>query len=286
MSLHRFGPLVGTLALAAGLAACGGGVSKSSFVSKADGACGSGNATLGGVAKPTNLPELATAAGTVATTVDTQAGALRAIKAPGDDKAAIAGVIAALADVAAPARALQDAAGKADDAATARAVTALKAKVDAASTQATTYGLTACGAGLQTPVNTVFDGGKAVLKAAYVARADALCTAANRKADALNQGSSLAAYGRYLVIYIPIEEKLFADIKALVTPPGDEATVADMLAAQDKVIANDKDTRAAAQKGDSAQVDRLGDLNNTFVTQSNSKFDAYGLRNCGTLGNF
>jgi hypothetical protein len=286
MTIHRFGPFVGALALAAGLTACGGGVSKSGFVSKADGACAPGNATLGGVAKPTNLPELATAAGTVVSTVDAQAAALRKLKAPGDDKAAVAGVVGALAEVAAPARSLQEAAGKSDDAATARAVNDLKAKADAASTQASTYGLAACAVGLKGPVDTVFDGGKTVIKAAFVARADALCTAANKKADALNQGSTLAAFGRYLVTYIPIEEKLFADIKGLVTPPGDESTVSDMLAAQDKVIANDKEAQAAAQKGNTAQVDRLGDANNALVTQSNSKFDAYGLKNCGTLGSF
>lgn len=286
MRLHRFWPIIGTVALAAGLAACGGGVSKSAFVSKADAACGPGNSSLGAVAKPTSMPELATAAGTVASTADAQAGTLRQLKVPGDDKATVTGVIGAIAEIAAPARALQEAAGKADDGAAARATNDLKAKADAAATQAKTYGLLACGTGLQTPVNTVFDGAKTVIKAAYVARADALCTAANRKADALNPGSSLAAFGRYLVAYIPIEEKLFADIKALATPPGDESAVADMLAAQDKVIANDKDTRAAAQKGDAAAVDRHDTLNTALVTQANSKFDAYGLRNCGSLGSF
>ena len=110
-----------TLALLAALSACGGGVSKTDFVTKADAACGPGNGTVGAVAKPTNLPELATAAGTVATTVDGQAEALRKVDAPDDDKAAVAGVIGALSEVSGPARALQDAAGKTDDAATARA---------------------------------------------------------------------------------------------------------------------------------------------------------------------
>ncbi len=286
MSAWRFGPFVSALALAAGLAACGGGVSKSGYVSKADVACGPGNASLGAVAKPSNLPELATAAGTVATTVDAQAGALRAIKAPGDDKAAVADVIGALAEVAAPARALQDAAGKSDDAATARAINDLKAKADAASTRASTYGLAACAVGLKAPVATVFDGGKTVIKAAYVARADSLCTAANKKAEGLAAPTSLASFSRFLVAYIPIEEKLLNDIKALVAPPGDEATIADIVAAQDKVIANDKDTQAAAQKGSTAQVDKFDDLNTMLITQAHAKFDTYGLRNCGTLGNF
>ena len=110
------------LALAAGLAGCGGGVSKTDFVTKADGACGPGNGALGAVAKPSNLPELATAAGTVASTIDGQAEALRKLDAPGDDKVVVGGVITALADVSGPARALHEAAGKSDDKATAQAV--------------------------------------------------------------------------------------------------------------------------------------------------------------------
>jgi hypothetical protein len=87
-------------------------------------------------------------------------------------------------------------------------------------------------------------------------------------------------------VYIPIEDKLLTDIKALVSPPGEEATIADMVTAQEKVIANDKDTLAAAQKGNMAQVDKFDDLNTTLITQAHAKFDAYGLRNCGSLGNF
>ncbi len=286
MNLHHFGPLVGVLALATGLAACGGGESQSGFVSKADGACAPGNATMAAVAKPSNLPDLAMAAAAVGSTVDAQAGALRKLKVPGDDKAVVAGVIGAIAEVAGPARALQEAAGKTDDGATARAATDLKAKVDAAATQAKAYGLTACGTGLQAPTANVFDGSRTIIKAAYVARADALCTAANKKADTLSAGTTLAAFGRFLAAYVPIEQKLITDIKALVAPPGDEATIADMLAAQDKVIANDKDTQAAAQKGNAAQVDKFDTLNTALITQAHAKFDAYGLRNCGSLGNF
>jgi hypothetical protein len=277
---------VAALALAAGLTACGGGVSKADFVAKADGACGPGNGTLAAVAKPTNLPELSTAAGTVATTVDAQADALRKLDAPGDDKAAVAGVIGAIAEVSGPARALQDAAGKTDDAATAKAANELKAKTDAAAASASSYGLTACGKGLQAPVTTVFDGAKTVLKAAFVAKADALCSAANRRADALPEPTSLTSLGRYLTNYLAIETKLFDDIKALPVPPGDEGTVAEMLEAQNKVIALEKEAQAAAQRNNSAAFNRLDDEITVLVTQANSKFDAYDLKNCGTLSAF
>jgi hypothetical protein len=278
--------LASALAFAAALSGCGGGVSKESFVIKADAACAPGNNTLGALAQPSSLPELATAAGTVMTTVDTQADALRKIDPPGEDKAVVAAMIGALGEASAPARALQEAAGKTDDAATARAVNDLKAKADAAAAAAKGYGLASCAIGMQAPVSTLVDGGRTIIKAAFVARAESLCTAANKKAEALAGPTSLASFGRFLANYIPIEEKLLNDMKALVVPPGDETTVAEMLAAQDKVIANDKDTQAAAQKGNAAQVDTFDDLNTTLITAAHAKFDAYGLRKCGSLGNF
>jgi hypothetical protein len=291
MTMRRLLPkstltLLPVLALALGLTACGGGVSKSAYVKKAVGACGPGNATVAATATPSNLPELSAAAGKIATTVDDQSASLRKLSAPGSDKAVVAGVIGALADVGGPAHALQAAAGKTDDGTTAQAVTDLKAKVDAAAATAQSYGLTACAKGLQPTTQAVFDGGKTIMKAAFVARADTLCTAANKKADALANPTSLATTVKFLTAYIPLEDKLFADIKALVKPPGDEATVSDMLAAQDTVIAKDKEALAAAQKGNTNLFFSLSDEEGTLVTASNAKFDAYGLRSCGTLSSF
>lgn len=283
----RRGFLAVPFALAATLAACGdGGVSKSAFITKADGACAAGNGTLSSAAKPSSLPELATAAGAIVASIDSQTAALRNLKAPSDDKAAIAGVIGALGEVGAQAKTLQEAAGKSDDAATARAANDLRGKTDNAANQAKTYGLTTCGQGLQAPVANVIEGGRTVLKAAFVARAESLCTAANRKADALTSSSSLAGIARYLGAYLPIEEKLFADIRALAVPPGDDTAVAEMLAAQDKVIAKDKELQAAAQRNNGAQFDRLDEEETELITSANAKFDAYGLRACGTLSSF
>jgi len=284
---RTFPSIVAVLALAAGAAACGGGgPSKADFTAKAGAACAPGNATLGEVAKPSSLPELGTAAGTVASTADAQAAALGKLKAPSADKAAVAGIVRAIADAGPAARAVQDVAGKTDDAARARAATDLKAKGDAAAQQATSYGLTGCAVAVQGAANNIFEGTRSILKAAFVARADSLCAEGNRKVDALNSGKSLSAYSRFLATYLPIEEKLFNDIRALAPPPGDETTIADMLAAQDKVTAKDKEIQAAAAKGSASQVDRLEDEESTLVTAANSKFDAYGLRNCGSLGNF
>ncbi len=279
--------LLAALAMAAGLAACGGGgVSKAEFLAKADGACTAGNGLLAIAAKPSNLPELSVAAATVATSVDSQAEALRKLKAPGDDKAVVTGVIDALAGVGGQARILQEAAGKTDDAATARAANELRGKADDAANKAKAYGLASCGQGLQAPVATVLEGGRTILKAAFVARAESLCTAANRRADALANPTSLAGVARYLTAYLPIAEKLFADIKALAVPPGDDSAVAEMLTAQDQALAKEKEAHAAAQRGNAAQFDRLEGEVITLITAANAKFDAYGLRACGTLSSF
>lgn len=268
----------------AGLVACGGGgPSKADFVSKADAACGAGNGALAATASPTNLPELAAAAGAVATAVEGQAGALGNLDAPGDDKGVVAGVVTAMADVAAPARALQAAAGGTDDGATARAANDLKAKAEAAALRAGSYGMAVCG---RAPVTKVLDGARTVVKAAFVARAESLCVAANRKAKALAEPTSLASAARFLTAYVPIEEKLFADVRVLTVPPGDEGTVADMLEAQDKVIARDKERLAAAQARNQAAWDRVEEAEAPLVVAANAKFDAYGLRNCGTLSAF
>ncbi len=198
----------------------------------------------------------------------------------------MAGVIGALGEVSAPARALQDAAGKTDDGATARAANDLKAKTDAAATPAQSYGLSACGKGLQAPVGTVFDGAKTVLKAAFVAKADALCMAANRRVAALTPPRSLSTLARYLNSYLSIETKLFEDIRGLPVPPGDEGTVGAMIDAQNKVIALEKEAQAAAQRNNQSAFDRLDEEITVLVTQANAKFDAYELKNCGTLSAF
>ena len=283
---RRLATVVSAAALATALTACGGGVGKDDFVAKADAACTASAGAAAGLAKPSNLPELSTAAATLAAAADAQAAGLRGVKASGDDTAAIARVSAAVAEVVAPARALQDTATKADDAATGRAANELMAKVDAAATQAQAYGLVRCAKDLRPPATTVFEGARSVLKAAFVARADSLCLAANRKVDALAEPKSLTAVGRYLAAYLPIETKLFADIKALAVPPGDEAAVADMLAAQEKVIEKDKEAQAAAQRNNRPLFDRLNEEDITLVTAANAKFDAYDLPNCGTLSAF
>lgn len=281
--------VIPVLALGVLLAACGGGgVEKADFTAKADAACSPGNSTIAAVAKPSNAAQVATAAGTAATTLDAQVVALRALEKPGgDDKVRIDGVIGALAEVGAPVKALQEAAAKTDDAAMAKATVELQSKVDGAASQAQAYGLAQCGTGLKPAVAPLFEGTRSVVKTSYIAKGEALCRESARKSDALPQpGSSLPALGRYIDRYLPIFEKFLADFKALPAPPGDEAPVGEILTALDAGLPTMKEISAAAKANNPRLVGALFEELGVAGTAVDAKLDAYGLKACGSLGGF
>jgi hypothetical protein len=283
----RFTLLIPAVALATALTACGdSGTSKSAFTKKADASCSAGNTTISTAAKPTNGPQVATAAGTAATTIDGEVGVLRAMKTPGGkDKAQIGGIVSAIADVSGPTRALQDAAGKNDNPAMAKAAVDLQAKADTAATQAQAYGLTQCGTGLKPAVAGLVDGAKTILKSAFVTSSATLCRDASRKSDAVTPpGSSAASVGKFFDAELAISNKLATDLRALPVPPGDEATVTDLLAAFDALNAKAKDITAAAKANNAKLVGALSSDLDVATTALNAKFDAYGLTVCGTSG--
>ncbi|HEX3621262.1 MAG TPA: hypothetical protein VHT97_02995 [Acidimicrobiales bacterium] len=283
----RFTLLLPAVALATGMAACGaGGPSKSAFTKKADASCVAGNTAISSAAKPTNDPQIATAAGTAGTTIDGQVAALRAMKTPGgNDKKQIDGIIGAIADVGGPVKALQDAAAKTDDAAMAKAAVDLQAKSDAAATQASAYGLTQCGTALKPAVANLFDGAKSVVKASFVSKSQALCRDASRKSDAIAApGTSAASLGKYFDAQIAVYTKLVTDLRAVTAPPGDEATVGDLTGAMDALNAKVKEMSTAAKANNLKLVAALSDEADVANTAVNAKADAYGLTVCGSVG--
>ena len=283
----RFTLLIPAVALAAALTACGDdGPSKSEFTAAADGSCSAGNATISGTAKPSNAPQVGTAAQTVFTTTDGQVNALRAMKMPGgDDKKQIEGVIFAIGEVSGPARALQDAAGRNDDAAMAKAAGEVQAKVDAAATSAGAFGLTQCGVALKPAMANVLQGTKSVVKGNYVTKAETLCRDALRKVDAIAQpGNSLPSVARYLDTFLVISNKLVTDLRALPAPPGDEGTVGEIFTAFDNLNAKFKEGSAAAKASNARLMVALSEEIDVASTALNAKFDAYGLKTCGTSG--
>ena len=279
--------LIPVLALAAALTACGGdGVEKTDFTAKADAACSPGNSTISAVAKPSNAGQVATAAGTAATTVDAQVVALRGLEKPGgEDKALAEGVIGAIAEVAGPARALQEAANRSDDPAMAKAAVELQSKVDGAALQAQAYGLAQCGTGLKSAVAPLFEGTKSIVKTSYIAKGEGLCRESLRKSDALPQPSTtLTSLGRFIDRYLPIYEKFVADFRAMPAPPGDEAAVGEIVAALDGALPKFKELSAAAKANNPRLVGALFEDLGVAGTALDAKLDAYGLKACGSLG--
>jgi hypothetical protein len=284
----RLTVLIPAVAVATALTACGdSGVKKPAFVTKADASCAVGNSAISGVAKPSNAPQVAAAAGTATTTIDGQVASLRSMKMPGGaDKKTIDGIIVAIGDVSGPTKALQDAATKNDEQGMAVAGAELSKKADAAATQAQGYGLAQCGTGLKPALGTLMTGTRDVLKASYVTRGEAACRDTEKKTNALPEpGASLPSLGRYLDSYVPLVSKLVSDLQGLPTPPGDEATIGDLHASLDALVAKIKEIGAAAKANNPRLMAALFEEANLASTQVNAKFDAYGLKACGSLSN-
>ena len=279
--------LIPVVALATALTACGDdGPSKTEFTTQADRACTAGNTTISTATKPANAPQVATAAGDATSTIDAQVAALRAMKTPGgDDKDLAVGVVNTIAEVAVPTKALQEAAGRNDDAAMARAALDMQATAESASNTAQAFGMAQCGIQLKFGLGNLFDGVKQVVKATYVAKGEGLCRDAARKYDAIAPpGNSLASFNRFIDAVNGVSTKLAADLKALQVPPGDDATVADMIGAVDGLNAKSREAIDAVKAGNDRLFIALVDELRVAQTSVNAKLDAYGLKTCGSAG--
>jgi len=267
------------------LAHAGVGIpSKTTFIAKADAVCSKSNGPVAAVAKPSSYPELTTAVGTVVTAADSQAAALAKVQLPGGTaRTAAADAIGAMTATDQAAHSLASAAAKKDDAATATATSHLMTQFSDASAKAKAFGFNACGAGMQTGMDNLTGGAKGLVKASFMAKADSLCREASRKLDAIPPfKSNPTDIARYFGQGLDIMTKASSDLRALPAPPGDEATVADMLAAQDKVNAKIGELRDAAAAGNQSHFIAAGQELDVLGTAADAKLDAYGLAVCGS----
>lgn len=269
-----------------GVAGCGGGPSKSSFIAEADGACRAANTPVASLPTPTSFPELSRDAAKLATATDEQVPRLRSLDRPSGDKEATDAVFRAMSGVATAARNLETAAEKKDDRATATAANELSENARDAGSRARAYGFTACGSSTEAPANSVFEGAKKVVEASFLLQAEALCHKASEGIDALPEVTSLATLVRFLDREIPILVDLVAKLEGLVPPPGKEADVAAFLDAERKVIEKDKELRAAAQVRNEALTVKLDEEDAALVTAANHLADELGMRDCGTNSAF
>lgn len=171
--------LGGALAVVAVSQGVIGAPSKATFVAEADAICGTGNGAVAAIPKPTSYPELATAASTLLSTTEVQLGQLRKLTLPGPaDRGGAKAVLDAMKETGVAGRHLRDAAGASDAAMTGVAVRGITLNSKDAAAKAGDYGFSACAAGMQPGVDTVVAGSSGVLKAAFLAKADVICTAA------------------------------------------------------------------------------------------------------------
>jgi hypothetical protein len=255
------------------------------YAARADAVCGPSNGALVSITKPSSYPELATGAGPVATTTDAQLGGLRKLAHPGGaDGGRVATLLSDMTETGAAGRGLQLAAAKADDAATAAATVRLRTAAASASTTAKALGLNACATGMQPGIDSVAGGANQVVKTAFVAKADTMCRALTRNVAAIPVPKGNAAVARYLTQTMQLLDQLIVDMKAVPVPPGDEATVAEFLAAMEKVTAKWKEAPGAATAGDVSRLNAIQKEAAPLETAANAKLDAYGLGICGSIG--
>ena len=125
-------------------------------------------------------------------------------------------------------------------------------------------------------------GGTAAAKAAFLAKANAVCARMNKASDALpsppNTPAGLATFlDRQLLIMDTAVDRL----RALTPPPGEEATVRGLLAQIDALNRTVGRASAALRAGDTATAGRLLQQVGTRTPAVNRAFTAYGLTVCG-----
>ena len=269
------------MSVMAALAACGG-PSKSDLLTEGDEICRTSNAPLQSTKRPTNYPELTDAARAMATASDDQAARLRKLGVPDGDKDQVRSMLSAIAGVGASARRVQEAAARTDDKATSEGAAAMATASKDAAVRARAYGFTACGVGSEGAVTTVFDGAKGVVKAAFVARAEGLCKEAINQEDAIREPRSESALPAYLDSVLALEEKAVEQMRGLAVPPGDEATVAELIDARAKLNAKGRELSGAMRAKNDRQEAAVANEVIVLATAAAAKADAYGIRECGT----
>ncbi|HEX2272595.1 MAG TPA: hypothetical protein VHG90_01845 [Acidimicrobiales bacterium] len=269
------------VSMTAALAACGG-PTKSGLLSEGDAICRTSMGPVQSLRKPTNYPELSEAARALAAAALDQEARLRELGIPDGDKDEVRPIVSALGGVAASARRLQETAAKTDDRGTSEAVNDATARSKDAAGRARAYGFGTCGMNTEGPVATVLDGAKGIVKAAFVARAEALCREAINQEERLPEPRAQSALPAYLDAVLALEEKVADEMRGLPVPPGDEAAVAELVDARVKLNAKGRELTAAMRARDGRRQAAIVDELAVLGTAAAAKADAYGIRECGT----
>ncbi len=261
---------------------CARGPSKEEFVQSADPVCRTANSELAGITRPVELKQLGEVAGKVHGATAKQVDGLRKLDQPDDDKKVLTTALGAMESTRDAAKRVQDGAVAGDTRTVETAVGDLRRSSEQADASAREYGLTQCGVGAKDASKEVDEAAKDVLKKEFIAKADALCADAERKAEALPEPRDLKGVVRLLDEGLALQEKLVADIKALHVPQVHQAAWNDVVAAQEKVLAKGRELREAAAANDQTRAERIAEEVDPLEAEASKKADAFGFKDCGT----
>ena len=252
--------------------------SKATFVAEAEAICAGSRP----VPPASSYVELKDAAAAVSATSAAQLRRLDKLGRPGLlDRGRAAGVLDAMRAARAAAGDLQAAATSSNDTATVAATHTLRLRSDDAAAKAAGYGMPGCAAGLRRDAEALVAGAGRVVKAGFLFNANALCRTATAAVAAIPPaGKDGADLARFLgEAFVPLDQ-LAAGLKALPVPPGDEATVADILTAIDQANGTG---RAMAHAAVAADPNLLPAVRKQFVDlgmAAGAKLTAYGVGLC------
>jgi len=133
--------------------------------------------------------------------------------------------------------------------------------------------------------------GAPLTKAAFVARANAICKSVNSQSAKLTPPTSdptkvtskdLPSWNQFLLKVIPYGQQQQAQLRALTPPAADQATVASIISKGDQVLA---DVQALQQAAAAGNVNSFKTAFQKSETDGNAADDAatsYGLTQCGS----
>lgn len=284
----RIAPVLTALALAAGLAACSPAEERAApDLASADDACAADTADLAAGPVPTNRGELASAAGELAETAETQVERLAAPEQPlpTGPAPAFGALVEPLRATAASAHDLEVAAGTGDVAAVVRAVHVTTAVGKEAAAAAAGAGLGRCQTGLEAGLQTLFAGSQQVVRSRFVDDAAQRCQAAAASLAELSDPDSRPAAVEHLEAGRTILTQLITDLRALPVPPGDEPALAEVLHRSEIVTARIGELREAVAGGDEGAITAIEEGMAEPIAGAEAAWDGYGVPACGdTLG--
>jgi len=265
------------------LAACAGaGLSKPTFLSRADHVCRADSDAFGAITKPADFSGLADSSTKLAATATTQQSTLRRLAVPSSDRVAVQAVLDGLGATAASAKALGSAANTKKDSNVAKATSDMTTQARMAGDKARAYGFAECGLRLQSATATVADGARTIVKQDYIATVSEICRQASKENNKLGEPRSFSEMKAYAESILAINGKAEAQIRAVAAPPGDEAAIGAIIAAQDSLLAKYRAVRAAAESHDGRSAVALAKDLDVLGAQQDSLADGYGLKYCGT----